>query len=535
MGGCRCTYRNCTVKTDGATHMFHYPVFDKVRCHQWLINAQRLEFLNLKVSQLKNRVVCQHHFKDDCFMNFLKERLTFEAIPTEDGPFCDSSQLPVNNSLPEVAKVTRDYIEHEYLSTTEKKANFSVKYGDFLTNCEVMDMVNLDLRNETNENEHESARYKYSTSDSELRESNVVNFLIEPNKITPAKKPQQSSITMPHSKPVVLGVQFDELTLSTENQKQSTNKIEQLNIKPKSKKIKILSEKKISEPLKITGVLTPVSPSIVIESHIKNENASFENNDLSQIQYVVINKNKEIENFVPSTVCKEKEEIDITKNFKKTNNIGPLAIHHVNSLISNVRSQEVRSSKTLSPQKLQMQTSNMKDYGGPPSKISPERLATIEKKRKFNMKLKDIIESCLEKLDENDEEKTKLVKSVKCKAQDSNSPNVPEYALASLEARLKRMEEVLLNKINQNSARINELKGSITSTSPKRKSCRIQAVQNDDVRKRQLYQDISKYLSPETSSLVYEELFLNKYGEKLPAITAPSHKKRRKRSFINTI
>lgn len=70
MGGCRCTYRNCSLRTDGKTHMFHYPVFDKVRCHQWLTNAHKLEFLNLKVSQLKNRVVCQHHFKDEHFMNF---------------------------------------------------------------------------------------------------------------------------------------------------------------------------------------------------------------------------------------------------------------------------------------------------------------------------------------------------------------------------------------------------------------------------------------------------------------------------------
>lgn len=70
MGGCRCTYRNCTMKSDGKTHMFHYPVFEKVRCHQWLVNAQRLEFLDLKVSQLKNRVVCQHHFKDENFMNY---------------------------------------------------------------------------------------------------------------------------------------------------------------------------------------------------------------------------------------------------------------------------------------------------------------------------------------------------------------------------------------------------------------------------------------------------------------------------------
>lgn len=79
MGGARCSYRNCTMRSDGVTHMFHYPVFDKVRCHQWLTNAQRLDFLNLKVSQLRNRVVCQYHFKDDCFMNALVS-YTFKYI-----------------------------------------------------------------------------------------------------------------------------------------------------------------------------------------------------------------------------------------------------------------------------------------------------------------------------------------------------------------------------------------------------------------------------------------------------------------------
>lgn len=71
MGGARCSYRNCTQKSDQVTHMFHFPVFDKVRCHQWITNAQKQDYFNLKLSQLKNRVICQHHFTDDCFMNDL--------------------------------------------------------------------------------------------------------------------------------------------------------------------------------------------------------------------------------------------------------------------------------------------------------------------------------------------------------------------------------------------------------------------------------------------------------------------------------
>lgn len=69
MGGCRCSYRDCKVKSDGKTHLFHYPVFERVRCQKWLKNANKLDLLELTLGQLKNRVVCQHHFKDSMFMN----------------------------------------------------------------------------------------------------------------------------------------------------------------------------------------------------------------------------------------------------------------------------------------------------------------------------------------------------------------------------------------------------------------------------------------------------------------------------------
>lgn len=101
MGGWRCSYRNCSMKYDGKTHMFHYPVFDKVRCHQWLVNTGRLDFLNLKVSQLKNRVICQHHFNKEYFMNFkvmqylvLKHLFIFVAVVDRKGVNVILSSIP---------------------------------------------------------------------------------------------------------------------------------------------------------------------------------------------------------------------------------------------------------------------------------------------------------------------------------------------------------------------------------------------------------------------------------------------------------
>ncbi|VVC86621.1 unnamed protein product, partial [Leptidea sinapis] len=136
MGGCRCTYRSCGLKSDGVTHMFHYPVFDKIRCHQWLVNAQRFDFLNLKVSQLKNRVVCEHHFRDDCFMNYMKDKLKCDAVPTEDGPYCKSEKVAKKEEAEEFPLVSEE-IENDYLVRTEKRANYSVKYLDFLTSCDL--------------------------------------------------------------------------------------------------------------------------------------------------------------------------------------------------------------------------------------------------------------------------------------------------------------------------------------------------------------------------------------------------------------
>lgn len=99
MGGSRCSYKNCTsrripkAKPEDAICMFRYPVLDKARCYQWLLNAQKLSFLSLlNDSQLRNRFVCQYHFRDDDFNINRKNSLKFNAVPTLDGPYCNPTQ-----------------------------------------------------------------------------------------------------------------------------------------------------------------------------------------------------------------------------------------------------------------------------------------------------------------------------------------------------------------------------------------------------------------------------------------------------------
>lgn len=548
MGGCRCTYRNCSVRSDGSTHMFHYPVFDKVRCHKWLTNAQRLDFLNLKVSQLRNRNVCQHHFKDECFMNFMKDKLTFEAVPTEDGPFCQSDQSSEITSLPKVAQVcpvTTEDIENEYLSTTDKKAHYSVKYGDFLTNCEVMDFIDmLQTNNEIKIVDPRNLRNNSSTN-------------VDPKTLKPVqsdvdivdKESEENLLYMPYSRPVVVGIELGELSLGTRQTPAEKNQIptQITHTKPnqeksntKAKKIKIISEKKISTPIHLKGKLTPISPSITIPHSAKRENMeqanTYEEKPRQNISKVINQQFKDTVLYNSDTQSVIPSENDLkgsleTYEIKFEDNNIVKQTKQVETRFVPSSQKNLQGTHTLS--KLRKDIRNTRpNISLIKPKITPERVAAIKEKRKFNMRLRDIIESCLDKIDDNEkitnENVTKQLRREQEKqsveyflSKDSNLPSVQEYNIAAIESRLKKMEETLLNKINQNSQKILELKDSIASGN-KRKMSEKQITQNEEVVKRNLYHEISKYLSPKANTLIYEELFLDKYLKKIPRASSPN-------------
>lgn len=84
MGGCRCTFRDCsnnTVNSPGK-HFFHFPYKDGERCKKWALNSDKTSFLQLPWTQLRNKTICEDHFHEKCFMNYKRERLVKSAVPT---------------------------------------------------------------------------------------------------------------------------------------------------------------------------------------------------------------------------------------------------------------------------------------------------------------------------------------------------------------------------------------------------------------------------------------------------------------------
>lgn len=553
MGGCRCSYRNCTVRTDGKTHMFHYPVFEKVRCHQWLVNAQRLDFLNLKVSQLKNRVICQHHFREECFMNYKKDKLTFEAIPTENGPFCDASKF--KNQSKEIVKaysnvILLEDIENEIFN--DKKANYSIKYGDFLTNGELTDS---------------SSRFNYditlsnSLTNSKLDQNNKTDIfkpcltrLSLPSKSINKSPPQPMLVVPPYtdiSNHLNAGNEINQdlgvtntVPSNDINLKQNNNQHSdfQNSVVKKEPKVKILSAKKIQlqSPLPVVGEFKKVSPSTTL--HLPNKSN------------INIEGSKNIINFIESTNSKDQlfqpvtvisQEVDI----KPSNKLEILEVLNVqfdntsnnkaNETNTDVVKTEVVDRVNESIEIAQIQSSPKLQKLKP--KVTPERSAIIKRKRKFNMRMKDVLESCLNKLDDpaRSKEKSLLKPVVKEKnsiischlAKDQNLPNIQEYTLAYLDASMKKMERTLLNKIEQNSQRILELKDTVGDTKKKkeanrRKYVNAQTNTSEECYKKYLYKEISQFLSESSCSLIYEELFVNKFT--LDQQADPQRRKRRK-------
>uniref|UniRef100_A0A1L8DD04 THAP-type domain-containing protein n=1 Tax=Nyssomyia neivai TaxID=330878 RepID=A0A1L8DD04_9DIPT len=84
MGGCRCTFQTCENNSANSpnVHFFHFPAKKKELCKMWAKFANRLEFLDLPLDKLKNKVVCQTHFRNECFMNYLQNSLVKTAYPT---------------------------------------------------------------------------------------------------------------------------------------------------------------------------------------------------------------------------------------------------------------------------------------------------------------------------------------------------------------------------------------------------------------------------------------------------------------------
>ncbi|KPJ08555.1 hypothetical protein RR48_12308 [Papilio machaon] len=511
MGGCRCSYRNCVVKSDGKTHMFHYPVFDKIRCHQWIVNARRFDFLDLKVSQVKNRVICQHHFRDECFMNFTKGKLTFEAVPTEDGPYCDSSKL-VDNSheFSKLYPIVVEDIENDLCPLDDKKANFSLKYSDFLTNSETLETSSL----KTEDNKLKATQCANLSDinfilennlDDKLNNINIGQSLDDAELFNDKLTANNNNIRKSQQlHPVLIVPPFSQITNSETTKSNEHSKIHMYSannnniknniISPKPKpKVKILSEKKVTEPVLFMGQFKPVSPSIVVNPVSEQNVQRLSDIVVGQQEHKNISLNQSINPIIEIIVPQPEEQIpNITiqnnNTLQEKNNNTPKSVGTPKSLVKN--------------------------------KISAKRIAAIQEKRKFNKKLKDVLESHAMKMEEPEHVNVKQIEQIVDNCQEKaqtptkinkSSPiNIQnDDYLSRLEARMTRMENLLLNKIDQNSQKIIDLTQSLGTTTQKNKGVSTQTNDNIALYKKYLYTEISQYLSSETKNILYEELFIN--------------------------
>ncbi|XP_047990872.1 uncharacterized protein LOC125230007 [Leguminivora glycinivorella] len=553
MGGCRCTYKNCTVRSDGKTHLFHYPVFDKVRCHEWLTRAGRYDFLNLKVSQLKNRCICQFHFADDHFMNEKKDKLKLKAIPTLDGPYCDSNKFK-EATMPQnmlgVYPLACEVVENDDL-LSDRKSNYNLLYADYLTNdpmdYKMIDVDSKDLINienvtpQTNNNITEVFTYRTRYADrSKINQIDV-----------PDKNMTKDTIV----------VEIPPLPVVTKEEFRLEDEVPPLlKIDNKKSKVRIISEKKITEPEK--KIIVPVStasfevvkPSMVLSI---NRNKSKENNttvpqpkQAQETQKILKNIEKDV-NVVDDIIMSfnnGKEETIVQKNM-------PASCKHVESNVAEILNTSDPSKfeiiidsnepkpldKAKSPQKRENNTVHSIK-----NKMSPERVAAINEKRKFNMKLKDIIAQELSRLEEQGSadkdilvpKKTRNnydINSEKVRTSLSKDPSLPNehaYIVHYLEARMEKMENLLLNKIDQNTKKIMDLKRTLETKEedqpPPTKSSKKSDL-SEEAHKKQLYKEISKYLTPDCNSLLYEELFINKYVPNIAKAAPASAKRKRDR------
>jgi hypothetical protein len=64
------------------TSLFYFPINRPDICEQWVHNCANEALHSMEKSSLKWKVVCEKHFKQDCFTSLMNTKLTKGAVPT---------------------------------------------------------------------------------------------------------------------------------------------------------------------------------------------------------------------------------------------------------------------------------------------------------------------------------------------------------------------------------------------------------------------------------------------------------------------
>lgn len=493
-------------------------------------------------------------------MNDKKEKLKLKAVPTLDGPFCDLSKFK-ETEMPQnmlgLYPLACEVVENDDLFL-DRKSNYNLLYADFLTNDAISDynMIDVDNKNWTNiENVTPSTNNNITevyTHKTRYADNSKINQINMPEKDVAKEIIVEVPLLTDQQTNVIVTKQ----EFPTQNEAPPL-----LAFSKNNSKVRIISEKKITEPEKKISVpisaasFEVVKPSMILSIN-KNKSKNKENNttvpqsiQVKEDQTILNNVDKNVNNVVDEIIMSfnnEKEEAIVQRNMptscKRDESNLPEILNTSDPSKFEIKVNLIEPNpleKAKSPQKRDSNKLHCIK-----NKMSPERVAAINEKRKFNMKLKDIIAEELSRLEEHGTaykdslvpKKTLNNDKVKCErvrtslSKDPCLPNEHAYLVHYLEARMEKMENLLLNKIDQNTKKIMDLKRTLETkedNQPLPAKSSTKSDLSDEAHKKQLYKEISKYLTPNCNSLLYEELFINKYDiNEAKAASAPAKRKR---------
>lgn len=426
--------------------------------------------------------------------------------------------------------------QEETITKLEKQAHYPVKYVDFLMRTDYDFYIKNELVDKSfpfeftdSKNNMPYANENYQTdlinlNNSQESKNNIINQIEDLSKI-----PTDVEIIFDEDKNQETHVKKDNY-VNSDNcmniNKNYNNNIPQKkspikSLDKKSKRVKILSEKTISEPISLynsKGEVLNVTPSFIL--HFSNKKPKEE----------IAFKQEECENQVPGAqplIENPAQQYFDVPIIDKTVTDKPISVSpsNINPIDNCTKTFKVCKRK----------------------KLAPERVATIEKKRKFNMRLRDFMESGLNniRLTENEEVlnnygvQERVPRPEYTKGQEIEqeekivNSNIEKYSDCGLESRLQKLENNLISKIEKNSQQIDQLKNILTANFEKKvnSKCTQTKELSEEVKKKQLFNELSVYLSVELTGLLYEELFINKHGKnanKQVNIVFPQNTKRKK-------
>lgn len=188
MGGCKCSFRNCTnaTKLGKECHFFHFPVKQWDRCAEWIKQSQKPHFLDLHVDQLKNKVICEEHFADNMFINAEKKRLLKYAVPRGD-PDDDIVSKADVKVVPKDADGTIFTLDEEFLNNSNSYIpTYNIDNGTLVLKQEPMSISDEEPSNDSFTKE-EKPPILNITKPIKIMKPKIVKTIVV-NQIIPAKK-----------------------------------------------------------------------------------------------------------------------------------------------------------------------------------------------------------------------------------------------------------------------------------------------------------------------------------------------------------